>query len=699
MEQAVFEVTDYHSHKFKLIEGQSDWVKKLLPKATHQNVFIINDDTPFLLDFLFDANQVWHNNENAKLKSGLWTEVTDNGKELHLEAIAIKHQGNNLLLITNQSDEFSFRQKTLQTARELLLSNDKLIEQNEYLNNRIQSILKQPSEQSDILLALTKAIENASFGVLITNADFITLIENSSAEKVFNVQQTAKAVSAKPVDIITKLLINQLPEYDRIITTKSSWTGELCWMSPPSTLKWLKVALYPVKNELNELTNWIVFINDISDLKHLVQHNEQLALLDMLTELPNRISFWQALEQHIAQQDQFYLLYIDINDFRHHNEFYGHEAGDELLIEVSIRLKEQLTPADYLARVGGDEFAIILSQINCQKDCQLAVDNIINHIKKPFYTANNDLININVNVGAASYPNDAKNVEELMKFVDLSAYSAKKGKNSTLQFYDQSIKEASDKVLEIEHELKTAVTNNEFELYLQPIVDLEQRRIVKAEALIRWNHPQKGIVGPVQFIPIAEQSELIITIGKWVIESACKIAKYIEQHGYKIKISMNLSPTQVLDDNLFNFLYSKIKTYNVEPALLELEVTEGVLVDDYSVIDKLLSKVRAIGMSVSVDDFGTGYSSLAYLKKLPLDSIKIDKSFIQDIATDDNDKAIVRAVIAMAHNLNLGVIAEGVEDNEQLHFLSKNLCDSAQGYLFSRPIKVEEFLQLIKEYQ
>ncbi|GHE86387.1 hypothetical protein GCM10011501_14440 [Thalassotalea profundi] len=314
----------------------------------------------------------------------------------------------------------------------------------------------------------------------------------------------------------------------------------------------------------------------------------------------------------------------------------------------------------------------------------------------PFNTSKSDHFNISVSIGAASFPNDAENVEDLMKFVDLSVYSGKARNKNSLQFYSQAIKDASLQVVAIEHDLRKAIENNEFELYLQPIIDLERNKILKAEALIRWNHPKKGLIFPDKFIPIAEKSELINTIGHWVINSVCLLLKKLSELDFKIKISINLCPTQVLEESLFSYIHRCIKKHKIDPSLLELEVTEGVLVHDYKIAERLLSKVRAIGMSVSVDDFGTGYSSLSYLKKLPLDFVKIDQSFVKDIVVDDNDKAIVRAVIAMAHNLNLGVTAEGVETKEQLSFLKDNACNSVQGYLFSHPVRFELFLELLQ---
>ncbi|MCW8863480.1 MAG: bifunctional diguanylate cyclase/phosphodiesterase [Colwellia sp.] len=697
MEQVVLEVVDSNAGTFRLIEGDSDWVSELFPNANHQKIFAIDDNIPFLQDFLIDARLIWHDKKNGRVRSGFWTEVVANNKELHLEAIAIKQEIYTLLIISNQTEEFIFRQNTMQSARELLLHNDRLVEQNEYLHTRLLDILSKPSGQNDILVALTKAIENAGFAVLIADNNLSTIIANTAAVNLFEQDKLLSNEQTTPMDVIVQLLKNQLPEYERIISTKSSWDGELCWISPPSTLKWLKVALYPVLDELNEVKNWIVFANDISNIKYLVQRNEQLALQDMLTELPNRIAFWQTLEKQIKSNTPFYLLYVDINDFRRHNEFYGHDEGDKLLVEISGRIKSTIKESDFIARVGGDEFAIILNNVDNQEWCEKVVERIIGCTRKGFETRKSGSFHISLSIGAASFPHDAQSVEELMKFVDLSAYNGKQAKANSLQFYSQSMKDASRQLIETENELRLAIKNNEFELFLQPIVDLERHSIVKAESLIRWNHPTKGQIHPEVFIPIAEKSGLIIIIGKWVIDTACKMAEKLNAMGHQVKISLNLSPSQVFDENLFPHLHACVKQYKIDPALLELEITEGVLVDDYAITEKLLNKVRAIGMSVAIDDFGTGYSSLAYLKKLPLDFLKIDQSFVKDIVNDDNDKAIVRAVIAMAHNLNLGVIAEGVETEEQLNFLSNNACNSVQGYLFSEPVDFKSFIALLEK--
>ncbi|NRD74216.1 bifunctional diguanylate cyclase/phosphodiesterase [Shewanella sp. VB17] len=697
MQQIIIEVVDSSAGTARIIEGESQWSNDLFPHSQHRKIFNIDDNFPFLQDFLIDAELVWTDTKNGKVRSGFWTEVIGDNQKVHLEAIAIKQEQHNLLVISNLSEEFIIRQNTMQSARDLVLHHDRLVETNEYLHTRLLAILNKPTEQNGILVALTKAIENTGFSVLIAESNFNTIITNTTALSLFEQDKPSDDKHTNPMAVIVQLLKNQVPEYERIISTKSSWDGELCWMSPPSTLKWLKVSLYPVLGELNEVKNWLVFANDISNTKHLVQVNEQLGLQDMLTELPNRIAFWQTLEKQVALNIPFYLLYVDINEFRRHNEFYGHDEGDKLLIELSVRLKNTMQASDFIARVGGDEFAIILNNINSQQACKHEVNKIFNAMKKDFETTKSGTFNICLSIGAASFPHDTLCVKELMKFVDLSAYNGKEVKANSLQFYSQSMQDASHQLIELENELRLAIKNNEFELFLQPIVDLERNKVVKAEALIRWNHSTKGMIFPDVFIPVAEKSGLIIMLGKWVIDRACQIAKEINGMGYELRISINLSPSQVFDINLFSDLHACVKHYNIDPGLLELEITEGVLVDDYSIIEQLLNKVRALGMSVSIDDFGTGYSSLAYLKKLPVDILKIDQSFIRDIVNDDNDKAIVKAIISMAHNLNLGVIAEGVETKEQLSFLHKNDCNAVQGYLFSKPAEFDKFIAYLKD--
>lgn len=701
LDQAVFACQNVNSAELTLVAGEHHWLTRIIPNATLGNCFVLSDESYFLQDFLEDAKIIWKNPKDTTFKSGFWTEVIDQKTNdyVHLEALAIKSKGQNLLVVSNKSEEFVQKQNTLQSAREMMLANDKLQEQYDYFHERLLTILNSSNAIEDLLTPIVCAIEHAHFGVIVVDAKLSPLIDNPCVFNIFEHLGGDRNSRHSPISIILELMKTQLPESERIFSTGSQWSGELCWMKPPHTLKWLKVAVYPVKNKNNVVINWIVFIHDISREKYLLQRNEKLTQQDLLTDLPNRYAFWQYLEQRVRVNEPFFLLYFDINSFKVVNEFYGHAEGDKLLVEFSRRLKATLKNDDFIARVGGDEFAVILNGINTIKRCKTVSEELVSASHLPFYTRTKNSYYITVSVGATSYPVDSENPEELLKFADLSAYNGHLNKSNEVSFYSQKMKEESTKRVWIENGLRHAIDNEEFSLVLQPILNLKTLEIEKAEALIRWNRPGYGMVMPTDFIDVAEQSGFIVDLGKWVFNKAVTYLKQLEKMGIAIKLSINLSPLQVVDSTLFEFIKDCVDKARVNPNLLELEVTEGILISDYNEMYKLLTLIRNLGLSVAVDDFGTGYSSLAYLKKLPIDSLKIDRSFINDIVIDSNDKAIVKAIIAMAHQLRLSVVAEGVETQEQKQFLSDHHCDSAQGYLFSRPVDFESLVDLLTHKQ
>lgn len=695
--QAIFICPDPQQDNLILVAGESDWLQQLLPQAKLNHPFILEEQSYFLQDFLIDAKALWCNAAQSQLNSGFWTETLENHTSLHLDAKAIKTGTNNVLILTNQADAFSQKQKTLQSARNILLANDQLQAQYEHLHNKLLSMINTSHSVNNLFTPVVSAVENASFGVIIFDPEFNVIIENPAVFKTFEVTHFARSTLTSPSQIMLKLMRSQLPEFPRLLETSASWNGELCWMKPPHTLKWLKVGFYPVTTEKQTLSNWLFFVHDISREKYLLQQNESLSQQDVLTGLFNRSAFWQYLENQVAEQTPFFLLYIDIVQFKQINEFYGHSEGDQLLIELCRRLKNLIAPTDFLARMGGDEFAIVLNNIGSFEKCKAFSQKLFLLTNQPFYTQEDESYLIGLKVGAVSYPHDSLKPEDLLKFADLSAYSANNKTRNAIQFYSQELKEASQRRIDLEQALKHAIENNELLLNLQPILNLKTLKIEKAEVLVRWNRPGEGVVMPSEFIEIAEKTGLIVPLGKWVFKKAAEYLKQLERQNIHIKLSINLSPMQIMDSSFFEFIKSTIEHQQVNPKLLELEVTESSLINDYNEVFNLLNSARGLGLSVSVDDFGTGYSSLAYLKRLPIDILKIDRSFVQDIATDVNDKAIVMAVIAMAHQLKLKVIAEGVETLEQQSFLVDNECDSAQGYLFSRPILFTDFVKLLSD--
>jgi diguanylate cyclase (GGDEF)-like protein len=421
--------------------------------------------------------------------------------------------------------------------------------------------------------------------------------------------------------------------------------------------------------------------------------------------LPNRQYFWQQLQQSVLQEQSFYLISIDIVNFKYVNELYGYLEGDELLKQIAKRLARELGDDDFITRIGADEFMIIrklndaklrLNQTSFDEDTYKLATGLLGICSQPYYTQDNRRCDLPIKIGMTQYPLDATKAETLLNNADLALSYSKTTANRPIQIYNQQLKDASARRLMLEEALKNAITNNEFELYVQPIYDINTNQVVKAEALLRWNLDNERVM-PDEFIPIAESSDVINSIGRWVIAQVCEIAKRLQDNNILIPLSINFSPNQIHDTNLIGFIRASIESTNIDATLLELEVTEGVLVKNYTKVSAFLHEIKRQGIAISVDDFGTGYSSLAYLKHLPIDTLKIDRTFIREVDINEDDSAIVTAIIALAKQLKLGIVAEGIETKGQRDFLRANNCTRAQGFLYSHPMPVEEFVKLTSQ--
>ena len=677
---------------FESLFSDQDWFYDLFPQLKGKVRFSFGESSPYLLDFFIDAEELWSKAEAGQVRSGLWSEQTDN-QLYRLEAVAAIHDDECLLIICNQQQEYARQHKTLQVARELLLANDKMLAQYDYMHERLDEVLKETEDLQNLQSPINLAIEKADYGVMILDAGLQAKKANPSAFKLFDLKDIFDP--SHPTQIVMELFEKQFPEFDRVFATSSRWTGELFWHCPPHTDKWLQVAIYPIKDAQASVKNWLIIVSDISRLKFLLQSNERLSLYDTLTGLPNRQSFWEHLEQSILTGSAFCVLYLDIKHFKRINELYGHKVGDEILSRFAERISPLIKRNDLFARIGGDEFAIVLHNASKASHCEAFAQQLFEAMEEPFFAKGGQKCNIGLSIGVSQYPQDAEEAEDLMRYADLAAYTSKTKAKSNIQFYCHDLKEASRKRIELESALRDAIKEEEFELFLQPMLDLDSGQIIKAEALLRWHRPGGEIVSPDVFIPIAEQTGLIVPLGNWVISRAGQILKILQNYDAKFKLSINLSPRQIQDRHILEYLQSMLEKTGINAETLELELTEGVLVDNYTKVQIILEEVRKMGMSISIDDFGTGYSSLAYLQKLPIDHVKIDRTFVQDLDTNENDKAIILAVIAMAHSLKLGVIAEGVETQQQRDFLHQHECDSAQGYLFSKPVPLDDFCQLL----
>lgn len=694
----IFERVD--KGQFQSLYIIKSWLATLIPEACGSdeigtNTFKYQDSCAYLSDFLIDAEEFWLSGKEGEIQSGIWRQQI-NQQDLHLEACANINQGICYLLINNVQKEYERQQQTLQVARELLLSNDKIVAQHDHIFNRIESLLANSNEHQEQHNSLQLALQQTELGIAILDGQLNLLTSNSALYQMFDIAKQVNKQS--PEKILLQLFENQYPEYHRVFSTKSAWSGELYWLNPTTQGTWFKMSIHPICHSEKQLTFWMLSISDISQLKYLLKRNEKLCHFDVLTGLPNRQNFCLQLNQQIKKGRPFYLLNIEIKQFKKINELHGHLAGDSIINELSLRLSSTISSDDILARIGGTEFALIMHNdaefrgTNADhSNFEPLTKELFNAVSEPFYTEQGHQCDIGLNIGAAMFPVDAASAEDLMKYADLAMFEAKNQQKSGLQFYSKALKDASRQRIELENALRRALDNQEFELYFQPIYDLHTGSIIKAEALIRWNRPLVGLVSPDDFIPLAEQTGLIVPIGKWVINETCAKLAHLQAKNIAITLCINLSPRQVNDRLLLDFIVNCIDTFAILPQQLELELTEGVLVDNFLKVQHLLNEVRKLGISISIDDFGTGYSSLSYLQKLPIDQLKIDRSFVRDLNHNDNDKALVLAVIAMAHSLKLNVIAEGVETTQQQEFLKLNKCNTAQGYLFSRPIP---FLQL-----
>ncbi|MCM3390385.1 EAL domain-containing protein [Ureibacillus chungkukjangi] len=453
--------------------------------------------------------------------------------------------------------------------------------------------------------------------------------------------------------------------------------------------------------------NDIRILNEASYLAGIaVQHYQTkerinyLAFHDSLTELPNRRMFEgkvsNALEISKQTQHKFSILFIDLDRFKNINDTYGHNLGDELLIEVSKRLRKCVKEKDVIARLGGDEFTILLENASSEIATQVA-DRIVDVFEEKFILENIECY-ITPSIGITVYPTHGKNVSELLKYADGAMYQSKKEGGNQYSFHIPSREHINKERFTHEYHLRKALENNEFILHYQPKINLSTNRIVGVEALIRWNNSELGMVQPDEFIPIAEETGLIIPIGGWVIRKACEQLIYWKEEGLdEFTIAVNISIRQFYKPNFISQFKKIIDETGINPSLLELEVTESMTMD-VELAKKILDELKTLGVKVSIDDFGTGFSSFNYLKHFPLDSVKIDRSFVSDITHNHQSETLVKIIFLMAKTIGFKVVAEGVETKEQLEILKKLNCDEVQGYFFSKPLPQLEFERYLEQF-
>jgi diguanylate cyclase (GGDEF)-like protein/PAS domain S-box-containing protein len=447
--------------------------------------------------------------------------------------------------------------------------------------------------------------------------------------------------------------------------------------------------------------SFCAFVRDISERKSAEETIRHLAYHDVLTGLPNRVLFEERLRIGLAQarrkREKIAVMFLDLDRFKLVNDTVGHTGGDQLLQEVARELSETIREGDTVARVGGDEFTFLLPGIERAEDATIAAERILKRVRHPRIIAGQEF-RMTTSIGITVFPRDGHNAEVLMRNADTAMYRAKERGRDNYQVFTLAMKASLQEMLALENDLSHALERDELEVYYQPVMDIVSGKIVGGEALLRWQHPERGRVMPDEFIPLAEETGLIGPIGEWVLRTACKQAQAWRESGVgPLRISVNVSARQVEQPGLVQAVAGALAEAGLPPQHLHLELTEGAVMRQLESVTFTLAELREMGVGISVDDFGTGYSSLGYLKRFPIDTIKIDRSFVQDVTTDQNDAAIVTTVIAMARGLNLRVIAEGVETESQLNFLRENDCHEFQGFLLSRAVSAADFEALVRQ--
>jgi diguanylate cyclase (GGDEF)-like protein len=437
-------------------------------------------------------------------------------------------------------------------------------------------------------------------------------------------------------------------------------------------------------------------------MRHAVRHAEErvgyLAYYDTVTHLPNRHAFNEHFEVMLVEarerKQKLTLLFLDLDDFKVVNDTLGHHTGDLLLKAVAEKLSVSVRQGDAVYRVGGDEFAMVLPNVD-REDAEIVAEKFIRTLGRPMSIEGHTLY-VSTSVGISMFPQDGSDATTLLRNADAAMYSAKERGKNTYQHFSEEMHEKTSLRLALEGDLRLALERNEFEVHYQPIVDLASGHTVAVEALLRWRHREKGLVSPHAFIPLAETTGLIVPIGEWVLRQACLDAQALQNKGYYIQFSVNLSGRQFREEPLIDTIERILLETGLDPTMLMLEITESVLMEHAETTVARLYRLKDMGIYLSIDDFGTGYSSMTYLKRFPVAKLKIDQSFIRDIPDDSEDVAITAATIQMAHGLRLKVVAEGIETRAQAEFLREHGCDLGQGYLFSRPLTLKSLLEYLE---
>lgn len=574
----------------------------------------------------------------------------------------------------------------------------------------IEGIIQDVTERKESSQALREAerryyqlFENALEGIFRTTLDGQYLDANPALARIYGFDSPPELIQSRK-DIRNELYVDpsRREEFMTLVRDRGSVSGfESQVYRKNGEVIWISENARAVYDPAGELACYEGTVEDVTERKIYQARIEQQANYDTLTGLANRSllndRLYQAIQTAASHGTRLAVVFVDLDRFKYINDSLGHHVGDELLRAMAERLRASVRESDTVARLGGDEFVLLISGQGEPETIAVVLERMLSDISQPWTISQGDF-NITCSMGVALYPDDGSNAQELLKHADSAMYRAKdKGRNN-FQFFTAELNELITERLELENKLRRALERDQFSLHFQPRVDMHSRRIIGAEALLRWSPADQEPVPPARFIPVAEEIGLIVPIGRWVLNQACAQNKAWQDAGLPpLIVSVNVSVRQFRQDNFVQTIGDVLRDTGLEARYLEIELTESAVMHDADQFIAMLNELNDLGVQISIDDFGTGYSSLSYLKRFPVDRLKVDRSFVHDIANDVDDATIVRTVIALGHNLGLKVVAEGVETEQQLEFLRANHCDELQGYYFGMPMPATEFVNVLSK--